>query len=86
VSGILAKRSDTAEHSPAAPPASVLGKRETEVLHLIASGKRSAEIAAILGIAPATADSHRRNIKLKLGINSTADLTRYAIREGLIDS
>ncbi len=65
------------------PPLSVLGRREQEVLRLLAAGKRSLEIAEQLGITPATVDVHRRNIKLKLGLHSTAELTRYAIREGL---
>lgn len=65
------------------PPPSVLGKREREVLCLLADGRRSAEIASKLGIAPATVDVHRRNIKAKLDLRTTAELTRYAIREGL---
>lgn len=68
----------------ATPPPSVLGKREREVLCLLADGKRCGEIAIILGISPSTAEVHRRNIKQKLGLNSAVELTRYAIREGLI--
>ncbi|KIL99442.1 DNA-binding response regulator LuxR family [Paramagnetospirillum magnetotacticum MS-1] len=68
----------------AAPPPSVLGKREREVLGLLASGKRSSEIASLLGIAVATVEVHRRNIKQKLKLSGTADLTRYAVHEGLI--
>lgn len=67
-----------------APPLSVLGKREQEVLRLLAEGRTSPEIARSLGISPATADVHRRNIKQKLRLNSIAEMTRYAIREGLI--
>lgn len=66
-----------------APPVTVLGKREQQVLRLLAHGKRSSEIAAELGITPATVDVHRRNLKQKLGLRTTAELTRYAIREGL---
>jgi len=65
------------------PPISVLGAREQEVLGLLACGMQSTEIAAKLGISTATVKSHRRNIKQKLSIASTAELTRYAIREGL---
>lgn len=65
------------------PPLTVLGQRERAVLRLLAQGRRSAEIAADLGIAVATVDVHRRNIKRKLGIASIAELTRYAVREGL---
>jgi DNA-binding NarL/FixJ family response regulator len=68
----------------APPPPSVLGKREKQVLSLLAGGKRSADIAASLGIAVATVEVHRRNIKQKLGMNCTADLTRYAVHEGLV--
>ena len=67
----------------ALPPVTVLGRREQDVLRLIAAGKRSAEIAEVLGIATGTVNVHRGNLKKKLGIGSTAELTRYAIREGL---
>lgn len=61
-----------------------LGKRETEVLSLIANGRTSAEIAAQLFIATGTVDVHRRNIMRKLQLHNASDLTKYAIREGLI--
>jgi DNA-binding NarL/FixJ family response regulator len=61
-----------------------LGKRETEVLKLIAEGRRSATIAAKMGIAVATVGAHRRNILRKLHLHSAADLTRYAVRHGII--
>lgn len=67
-----------------APPISVLSKKEQEVLRLLANGKSSPEIASALEISPGTVNVHRRNIKQKLKLNSTAELTRYAIREGLI--
>ena len=70
----------------AAPPLSVLGKREKEVLTCLAKGKRSGEIASELGISPGTVDVHRRNIKQKLGLHTVAELTSYAIYEGLISS
>jgi len=66
-----------------APHLATLGKREREVLCLLADGRRSADIATELGIATATVDVHRRNIKKKLKLFTTAELTRYAIREGL---
>ncbi|MFD2235586.1 response regulator [Phaeospirillum tilakii] len=68
---------------PSASPPSVLGRREREVLSRIANGDRAAEIAARLGISVATVEVHRRNIKRKLGLHTTVELTRYAIREGL---
>ena len=62
----------------------MLGKRETEVLMLIAGGKTSVQIAAQLGIATGTVEVHRRNIMNKLNLRSISELTKYAIREGLI--
>jgi DNA-binding NarL/FixJ family response regulator len=61
-----------------------LGQREREVLQLVASGKTSAEIAEALHIATGTVEVHRRNIMRKLDLHNVAQLTRYAIREGLI--
>lgn len=64
-------------------PARLLTAREKEVLRLLASGRRSTEIAASLGISAATVEVHRRNIRKKLRLNSVAELTRYAIRQGI---
>ena len=55
-----------------------LGKRECEVLKFIALGKSSTEIAEELFISVATVDTHRRNIKKKLKITSTYELSLYA--------
>lgn len=71
---------------PCPPPVSVLGKRELAVLCLLVVGKRSAAIAEELEISAATVEVHRRNIKKKLGLYTVAELTRYAIREGLLAS
>ena len=60
-----------------------LGRREREVLALLAEGKRSAEIARRLGISPATVEVHRRNIMRKLDLHTIAELTRFALRHGL---
>lgn len=69
--------------SPQSPPSSLLSPREKEVLRLLASGRRSAAIAAALGITTSTVEVHRRNIKRKLGLQTVAELTRYAIRQGI---
>ena len=61
-----------------------LGQREREVLQLLADGKTSAQIAAALRIATGTVEVHRRNILRKLGLHNVVELTRYAIREGLV--
>jgi DNA-binding NarL/FixJ family response regulator len=64
-------------------PGKALGRREREVLQLLASGKTSAQIAEALHIATSTVEVHRRGIMRKLDLHNVADLTRYAIREGL---
>ena len=61
-----------------------LSPREREVLQLIAEGKTTKEVGAILGISVKTAESHRTRIMEKLGIHETATLVRYAIRQGVI--
>lgn len=62
-----------------------LSQREREVLVLIASGKSSKEIAEQLGIAFKTAVVHRHNLHTKLKVHKATDLTRAAIRMGLIE-
>ncbi|SRR6266581_5128320 len=60
-----------------------LGAREQQVLQLIAEGHTSPEIAKKLHLAPSTVEVHRRNIMRKLDLHSVAELTKYAIRNGL---
>jgi two-component system, NarL family, response regulator NreC len=62
---------------------SALSAREREVLQLLAEGRTSKEIALKLGVAVTTVETHRRQIMSKLSIRSIAELTKYAIREGL---
>lgn len=69
--------------SKAELPADPLTRREREVLQLIAEGKTTKEVAALLGIAVKTAESHRTRLMEKLDIHETAGLVRYAIRQGL---
>lgn len=61
-----------------------LARREREVLRLVAEGVRSNDIAVELNISPATVEVHRRNIMRKLGLRTIADLTKYAVREGIV--
>lgn len=61
-----------------------LTPRELEVLKLIAEGKSSREIAGLLVISVKTVDRHRADILHRLGLRDRVDLTRYAIRRGLI--
>jgi len=60
--------------------------REREVLQLIAEGRKNWEIAGLLYISIKTVETHRAHIMDKLDIHSTAELTRYAIRKGIISS
>jgi len=62
---------------------SALTVREREVLQLIAEGKSTKEIASILGVSVKTIETHRQQMMEKLDIHSVAELTKYAIREGL---
>jgi DNA-binding NarL/FixJ family response regulator len=60
-----------------------LGTREREVLRLLAEGKSSKAIGQALGLSVKTVETHRRNIGAKLGLHSVAELTKFAVREGL---
>jgi two-component system, NarL family, response regulator NreC len=73
-----------ASFDKANPPGDMLSSRERQVLQLVAEGKTTKEIAAVLGISIKTADSHRARIMRKLDIHDTAGLVRFAIRRGLI--
>ena len=61
----------------------MLTAREREVLQLMAEGKSTAQIAELLHISVKTVETHRQQIMHKLGMRSVAELTKYAIREGL---
>lgn len=65
-------------------PGDPLTPREQEILKLVAEGHTSDEIAALLVISRKTVDRHRANILEKLGMRDRVDLTRYAIRRGLV--
>ncbi|OLD66070.1 MAG: DNA-binding response regulator [Acidobacteria bacterium 13_1_40CM_2_68_5] len=65
-------------------PPDPLSPREREVLQLVAEGKTTKEVAALLGVSVKTAESHRTRIMSKLGIHETAGLVRYAIRRGIV--
>ncbi len=60
-----------------------LTKRELQVLQQIADGRSTKEIAASLEVSVKTIETHRKQIMDKLGIRTTAGLTKYCIREGL---
>ena len=66
-------------------PRAVLTEREDEVVKLIAEGHSSKEIAGSLVISVKTVERHRANVLAKLGMRDRTELTRYAIRAGLIE-
>ena len=61
----------------------ILSAREREVLQLLAEGKSTKEIASQLKVSAKTIESHRKQVMDKLNLHSVAELTKYAIREGL---
>lgn len=61
----------------------IISPREREVLQLVAEGKNTKEVAYMLGVSVKTIETHRQNIMAKLNMFSVAELTKYAIREGL---
>lgn len=61
-----------------------LTNRQRQILQLIAEGKQNKEIAEILGVSVKTVEFHRGRLSAKLGARTVADLTRFAIQEGLI--
>ena len=69
--------------APAGKHAEPLSKREREILQLIAEGKSTHHIATSLCLSEKTVAAHRSNIMHKIGVKSVAELTKYAIREGL---
>ena len=61
-----------------------LTQREQEVVQLLAQGKTSQEVAEHLKLSVKTAETHRANVMRKLDLHSTADLVRYALRNGIV--
>lgn len=62
-----------------------LTPREREIAQMIAEGRSTKEIAALLHVSVKTVETHRQHIMTKLKIDSVAELTKYAIREGLTE-
>ena len=75
------ERASSGEETPEDP----LSPRELEVVKLIAEGNTSEEIAGQLFISKKTVDRHRANMLEKLGMRNRVELTRYAIRRGLVE-
>lgn len=66
-------------------PRSRLTPRERELVQLLAEGKSNKEAAEMLGISVNTVETHRKNVMSKLGLRSSSDLVRYAIRNKLVE-
>jgi DNA-binding NarL/FixJ family response regulator len=62
----------------------VLTPREREVIQLVAEGKSTKEVATALSLSVKTAETHRTNLMRKLDLHSVADLTLYAVRNGIV--
>jgi DNA-binding NarL/FixJ family response regulator len=75
------ERARTGETVPEEP----LTPRELEVVKLVAEAHTSAEIAELLQISPKTVERHRENVMAKLAMRDRVELTRYAIRRGLVE-
>ena len=69
-----------------AAPRNRLTARELEIVHLLAGGKSSKEVAEMLKISVKTAETHRANIMRKLELHSVSELVRYAIRNRIIEA
>jgi DNA-binding NarL/FixJ family response regulator len=61
-----------------------LTARQREVIQLVAEGRQVKEIAAILNISRKTVAFHKSNVMQRLGIHTTAELTKYALDHGII--
>lgn len=82
--GISTEHLDRFEDPSRAAATLRLSPREREILQLVAEGRAAKEIAFVLRISIKTVAFHRDNLKRKLGLRSTAELTRHAIEQGLL--
>jgi len=82
LAGFLDKGQTRAPNEP--PRLPTLTPREREVIQLLAEGKSSKEVAALLNLSTKTAETHRSNIMRKLGFHSIRDLVVYAIKNNII--
>jgi DNA-binding NarL/FixJ family response regulator len=71
------------KRGPGKPPNIELSPRKQEVLRLVSEGKSVKEIAHILSISNKTVEFHKAAIMDQLGLRTTAELTRYAIENGI---
>lgn len=83
ITGVIVKDYTDKEVLPGKSIVSSLSAREREIIQLVAEGLTTKKIALRLKISPKTADANRRHVMNKIGIDNVAQLTKYAIREGL---
>jgi two-component system response regulator NreC len=81
--GLLEQLSSTGGNLTPSSASRPLSPREREVLQLMAEGKATKEVAAVLHVSVKTVETHRRQMMEKLKLYSVAELTKYALREGL---
>jgi len=83
--GFLNRRNGASDiGEPLGTSGELLTAREREVIQLLAEGRTSKEVAVTLKLSVKTAETHRTNLMRKLGLHSVADLTRYAVRNGIV--
>ncbi len=82
--GYLDKNPKEKEELEGEPESLRLTSRQREIVQLLAEGKSSKEVAAVLGLSVKTAETHRANIMRKLDCHSVTELVRYAIRNHII--
>ena len=82
--GYLDKNPREKEELETEPESLRLTSRQREIVQLLAEGKSSKEVAAVLGLSVKTAETHRANIMRKLDCHSVTELVRYAIRNHII--
>lgn len=82
--GFLEREKGDSQPGPAELSGDLLTSREREVIQLLAEGRTSKEVAVTLNLSVKTAETHRTNLMRKLGLHSVADLTRYAVRNGIV--
>ncbi len=81
LNGYLGNGPTASENTP-----SQITPREREIVHLLAEGKNSRKVAAILGVSVKTVETHRANILRKLHCHSVTDLVRYAVRNHIVEA
>lgn len=82
--GFLDRDGKHSQRDPLDFSGDLLTSREREVIQLLAEGRTSKEVAVTLNLSVKTAETHRTNLMRKLGLHSVADLTRYAVRNGIV--